>query len=38
LNFQSLTEKQAKELREMKGGCKLLDNLNKRFVFSTLPM
>ncbi|KAG6735326.1 hypothetical protein POTOM_062115 [Populus tomentosa] len=26
----SLTEKQAKELREMKGGCKLLDNLNKR--------
>ncbi|KAH0992431.1 hypothetical protein GBA52_003914 [Prunus armeniaca] len=27
---QSLTEKQAKELREMKGGHKILDNLNDR--------
>lgn len=30
--LQSLTEKQAKELREMKGGRNLLDNLNDRFV------
>ncbi|CAL0332407.1 unnamed protein product [Lupinus luteus] len=27
---QSLTEKQAKELREMKGGCNVLGNLNSR--------
>ncbi|CAH9132262.1 unnamed protein product [Cuscuta epithymum] len=27
---QSLTEKQAKELRETKGGCNILDNLNTR--------
>lgn len=30
--LQSLTEKQAKELREMKGGRNILHNLNDRFV------
>lgn len=31
LILQSLTEKQAKELREMKGGRNILENLNDRF-------
>jgi len=33
LNLQSLNKNQAKELREMKGGRNLLDNLNNRFIF-----
>lgn len=31
-NMQSLTEKQAKELRETKGGRNILENFNSRFV------
>lgn len=34
--LQSLTEKQAKELREMKGGRSILENLNDRFVIIEL--
>lgn len=34
--LQSLTEKQAKELREMKGGRSILENLNDRFVIVNL--
>lgn len=35
-NLQSLTEKQAKELRETKGGRNILENFNSRFVLLQL--